>query len=65
MRQQLAACRQELRELTEHKESELLCLFEHIERQEQLLEEFHQEKRGGSVLVPLFFLCLHETVGLE
>ncbi|XP_011242497.1 centrosomal protein of 128 kDa isoform X2 [Mus musculus] len=46
MRQQLAACRQELRELTEHKESELLCLFEHIERQEQLLEEFHQEKRG-------------------
>ncbi|XP_076777602.1 centrosomal protein of 128 kDa isoform X2 [Arvicanthis niloticus] len=46
LRQQLAACRQELRELTEHKESELLCLFEHIERQEQLLEEFHQEKRG-------------------
>ncbi|GAB1297684.1 Centrosomal protein of 128 kDa [Apodemus speciosus] len=46
LRQQLAACRQELRELTEHKESELLSLFEHIERQEQLLEEFHQEKRG-------------------
>nr|XP_048305311.1 centrosomal protein of 128 kDa isoform X3 [Myodes glareolus] len=46
MRQQLVLCRQELRDLTEHKESELLCLFEHIERQEQLLEEFHQEKRG-------------------
>lgn len=46
LRQQLAASRQELRELTQHKESELLCLFEHIERQEQLLEEFHQEKRG-------------------
>ncbi|XP_055465101.1 centrosomal protein of 128 kDa-like [Psammomys obesus] len=30
----------------ENKESELMCLFEHIERQEQLLEEFHQEKRG-------------------
>lgn len=46
LRRQLAASRQELRELTQHKESELLCLFEHIERQEQLLEEFHQEKRG-------------------
>ncbi|XP_052594647.1 centrosomal protein of 128 kDa isoform X4 [Peromyscus californicus insignis] len=46
MRQQLMLCRQELRDLTEHKESELLCLFEHIERQGQLLEEFHQEKRG-------------------
>ncbi|ERE72818.1 centrosomal protein [Cricetulus griseus] len=46
VRQQLVLCRQELRDLTEHKESELLCLFEHIERQEQLLEEFHQEKRA-------------------
>ncbi|XP_055449097.1 centrosomal protein of 128 kDa [Psammomys obesus] len=45
-RQQLALCRQELRDLMENKESELMCLFEHIERQEQLLEEFHQEKRG-------------------
>ncbi|XP_060243971.1 centrosomal protein of 128 kDa isoform X3 [Meriones unguiculatus] len=44
-RQQLALCRQELRDLMENKESELMCLFEHIERQEQLLEEFHQEKR--------------------
>ncbi|XP_047397452.1 centrosomal protein of 128 kDa isoform X2 [Sciurus carolinensis] len=46
LRHQLMLCRQQLRDLTENKESELQCLFEQIERQEQLLEEIHQEKRG-------------------
>uniref|UniRef100_A0A8C2VJN8 Centrosomal protein 128 n=1 Tax=Chinchilla lanigera TaxID=34839 RepID=A0A8C2VJN8_CHILA len=45
LRHQLMLCRQQLRDLTENKESELQCLFEQIERQEQLLEEIHQEKR--------------------
>ncbi|KAM5274051.1 centrosomal protein of 128 kDa [Ctenodactylus gundi] len=45
LRHQLMLCRQQLRELTEHKESELQCLFDQIERQEQLLEGIHQEKR--------------------
>uniref|UniRef100_A0A8C5LEL8 Centrosomal protein 128 n=1 Tax=Jaculus jaculus TaxID=51337 RepID=A0A8C5LEL8_JACJA len=45
LRHQLAQCRQQLRDLSEHKETELHCLFEQIERQERLLEEFHQEKR--------------------
>ncbi|XP_029418398.1 centrosomal protein of 128 kDa isoform X2 [Nannospalax galili] len=46
LRRQLVLCKQQLRDVTEHKESELQCLFEQIERQEQLLEEIHQEKRG-------------------
>ncbi|XP_045862955.1 centrosomal protein of 128 kDa isoform X4 [Meles meles] len=45
LRHQLILCRQQLRNMTENKESELQCLFEQIERQEQLLEEIHQEKR--------------------
>ncbi|XP_004610350.2 centrosomal protein of 128 kDa [Sorex araneus] len=45
LRQQLMMCKQHLRNLTENKESELLCLFEQIERQEQLLDEIHREKR--------------------
>ncbi|XP_032261595.1 centrosomal protein of 128 kDa [Phoca vitulina] len=45
LRHQLMLCRQQLRNMTENKESELQCLFEQIERQEQLLEEIHQEKR--------------------
>ncbi|XP_062037509.1 centrosomal protein of 128 kDa isoform X2 [Lepus europaeus] len=45
LRHQLMLCRQQLRDLTVNKESELQCLFEQIERQEQLLEEIHQEKR--------------------
>ncbi|XP_073923505.1 centrosomal protein of 128 kDa isoform X2 [Castor canadensis] len=46
LRHQLMLCRQQLRDLTDNKESELQSLFEQIERQEQLLEEIHQEKRG-------------------
>ncbi|XP_032143618.1 centrosomal protein of 128 kDa isoform X2 [Sapajus apella] len=45
LRQQLTLCRQQLRNLTENKESELQCLFQQIERQEQLLDEIHREKR--------------------
>ncbi|XP_045057838.2 centrosomal protein of 128 kDa isoform X3 [Desmodus rotundus] len=45
LRQELMLCRQQLRNLTENKESELQCLFDQIERQEQLLEEIHREKR--------------------
>ncbi|XP_063649927.1 centrosomal protein of 128 kDa isoform X6 [Pan troglodytes] len=45
LRQQLMLCRQQLRNLTENKESELQCLFQQIERQEQLLDEIHREKR--------------------
>uniref|UniRef100_A0A8I5NAM1 Centrosomal protein 128 n=1 Tax=Papio anubis TaxID=9555 RepID=A0A8I5NAM1_PAPAN len=45
LRHQLMLCRQQLRNLTEHKESELQCLFQQIERQEQLLDEIHREKR--------------------
>ncbi|XP_058511246.1 centrosomal protein of 128 kDa [Ochotona princeps] len=44
LRHQLLLCREQLRELTASKESELQCLFEQIERQEHLLEEIHQEK---------------------
>nr|XP_055144544.1 centrosomal protein of 128 kDa isoform X10 [Symphalangus syndactylus] len=46
LRHQLMLCRQQLRNLTENKESELQCLFQQIERQEQLLDEIHREKRG-------------------
>nr|XP_055144543.1 centrosomal protein of 128 kDa isoform X9 [Symphalangus syndactylus] len=45
LRHQLMLCRQQLRNLTENKESELQCLFQQIERQEQLLDEIHREKR--------------------
>ncbi|XP_023971884.1 centrosomal protein of 128 kDa isoform X3 [Physeter macrocephalus] len=45
LRHQLMLCRQQLGNMTENKEAELQCLFEQIERQEQLLEEIHQEKR--------------------
>ncbi|XP_045679757.1 centrosomal protein of 128 kDa isoform X4 [Phyllostomus hastatus] len=45
LRHELTLCRQQLRNLTENKESELQCLFDQIERQEQLLEEIHREKR--------------------
>ncbi|XP_058148830.1 centrosomal protein of 128 kDa isoform X2 [Dasypus novemcinctus] len=45
LRHQLMLCRQQLKDLTDSKESELQYLFEQIERQEQLLEEIHQEKR--------------------
>uniref|UniRef100_A0A2K6ELN6 Centrosomal protein 128 n=1 Tax=Propithecus coquereli TaxID=379532 RepID=A0A2K6ELN6_PROCO len=45
LRHQLTLSRQQLRDLTENKEAELQCLFQQIERQEQLLEEIHQEKR--------------------
>ncbi|XP_047719585.1 centrosomal protein of 128 kDa isoform X3 [Prionailurus viverrinus] len=45
LRHELMLCRQQLRSMTENKESELQCLFEQIERQEQLLEEIQQEKR--------------------
>ncbi|XP_065797469.1 centrosomal protein of 128 kDa isoform X3 [Muntiacus reevesi] len=45
LRQQLMLCRQQLTNMTENKEAELQCLFEQIERQEQLLEEIHREKR--------------------
>ncbi|KAM6201183.1 centrosomal protein of 128 kDa [Rhynchocyon petersi] len=44
LRQQLTLCRQQLKDLTDNKESELQYLFEQIERQEQLLEEIHREK---------------------
>ncbi|XP_059953951.1 centrosomal protein of 128 kDa isoform X2 [Mesoplodon densirostris] len=46
LRHQLMLCRQQLGNMTENKEAELQCLFEQIERQEQLLEEIHREKRG-------------------
>ncbi|KAK2113276.1 hypothetical protein P7K49_007542 [Saguinus oedipus] len=45
LRHQLTLCRQQLRNLTENKESELQGLFQQIERQEQLLDEIHREKR--------------------
>nr|XP_020141287.1 centrosomal protein of 128 kDa isoform X5 [Microcebus murinus] len=45
LRQQLMLSRQQLKDLTENKEAELQCLFQQIERQEQLLEEIHREKR--------------------
>ncbi|XP_005860204.2 PREDICTED: centrosomal protein of 128 kDa isoform X1 [Myotis brandtii] len=45
LRHELMLCRQQLRNMTENKESELQCLLEQIERQELLLEEIHQEKR--------------------
>jgi hypothetical protein len=52
-------CRQQLRDLTDNKESELQSLFEQIERQEQLLEEIHQEKRGMLTILILIFLCAY------
>lgn len=58
LRHQLMLCRQQLRNMTENKESELQCLFEQIERQEQLLEEIHREKRGVLAALTLSFLCL-------
>ncbi|XP_045431703.1 centrosomal protein of 128 kDa isoform X4 [Pipistrellus kuhlii] len=45
LRHELMLCKQQLRNMTENKESELQCLLEQIERQELLLEEIHQEKR--------------------
>ncbi|XP_014639951.1 PREDICTED: centrosomal protein of 128 kDa isoform X4 [Ceratotherium simum simum] len=45
LRHQLMLCRQQLKNMTDNKECELQCLFEQIERQEQLLEEIHREKR--------------------
>ncbi|KAM9646676.1 centrosomal protein of 128 kDa isoform 2-T2 [Trichechus inunguis] len=45
LRHQLMLCRQQLKNMTENKESELQYLFEQIERQEQLLEDIHREKR--------------------
>ncbi|XP_006884829.1 PREDICTED: centrosomal protein of 128 kDa [Elephantulus edwardii] len=45
LRHQLTLCRQQLKFLTDNKESELQYLFEQIERQEHLLEEIHREKR--------------------
>uniref|UniRef100_A0A8C8YVP3 Centrosomal protein 128 n=1 Tax=Prolemur simus TaxID=1328070 RepID=A0A8C8YVP3_PROSS len=45
LRHQLMLSRQQLRDLTDNKEAELQCLFQQIERQEQLLEEIHREKR--------------------
>ncbi|XP_049755720.1 centrosomal protein of 128 kDa isoform X3 [Elephas maximus indicus] len=45
LRHQLMLCRQQLKDMTENKECELQYLFEQIERQEQLLEEIHREKR--------------------
>ncbi|XP_075859926.1 centrosomal protein of 128 kDa isoform X2 [Microcebus murinus] len=45
LRQQLMLSRQQLKDMTENKEAELQCLFQQIERQEQLLEEIHREKR--------------------
>uniref|UniRef100_H0X649 Centrosomal protein 128 n=1 Tax=Otolemur garnettii TaxID=30611 RepID=H0X649_OTOGA len=46
LRHQLSLCKQQLRDHAENKETELHCLFEQIERQEQLLEEIHREKKG-------------------
>ena len=48
-------CRQQLGNMTENKEAELQCLFEQIERQEQLLEEIHREKRGVLTALTLYF----------
>ncbi|XP_066132551.1 centrosomal protein of 128 kDa isoform X5 [Saccopteryx bilineata] len=45
LRHELVLCRQQLRNVAEHKDSELQCLFEQMERQDQLLEEIHREKR--------------------
>lgn len=66
LRHQLMLCRQQLRNLTENKEAELQCLFEQIERQEQLLEEIHREKRGVLIALSLlfFFVYVHEILGL-
>ena len=59
-------CRQQLKNVTENKEAELQCLFEQIERQEQLLEEIHREKRGMLIALSLlfFFVYVHEILGL-
>uniref|UniRef100_A0A452TMC7 Centrosomal protein 128 n=1 Tax=Ursus maritimus TaxID=29073 RepID=A0A452TMC7_URSMA len=65
LRHQLMLCRQQLRNMTENKESELQCLFEQIERQEQLLEEIHQEKRGVLAIRTLTFLCILALDHLE
>lgn len=60
-------CRQQLRNLTENKESELQCLFQQIERQEQLLDEIHREKRGVLVVLSFFFVYIYGILilGLE
>lgn len=55
LRHQLMLCRQQLKNMTENKEAELQCLFEQIERQEQLLEEIHREKRGMLIALSLLF----------
>ncbi|XP_021566060.1 centrosomal protein of 128 kDa-like, partial [Carlito syrichta] len=47
LRHQLMLSRQQLRDLTQNKESELQCLFQQIERQELLLDEIHREKRAA------------------
>uniref|UniRef100_A0A2K5EB92 Centrosomal protein 128 n=1 Tax=Aotus nancymaae TaxID=37293 RepID=A0A2K5EB92_AOTNA len=59
LRHQLTLCRQQLRNLTENKESELQCLFQQIERQEQLLDEIHREKRGMLVVLSFFFVYVY------
>lgn len=66
LRHQLMLCRQQLKNMTENKEAELQCLFEQIERQEQLLEEIHREKRGVLIALSLlfFFVYVHEILGL-
>ena len=51
-------CRQQLKNMTENKEAELQCLFEQIERQEQLLEEIHREKRGMLIALSLLFFFI-------
>ncbi|KAF4017698.1 hypothetical protein G4228_008550 [Cervus hanglu yarkandensis] len=58
LRHQLMLCRQQLKNMTENKEAELQCLFEQIERQEQLLEEIHREKRA-----PVSPLCTFLSIG--
>lgn len=55
-------CKQQLRNMTENKESELQCLLEQIERQELLLEEIHQEKRGVLAALTLTVLCLSSGI---
>ncbi|KAI4568558.1 hypothetical protein MJT46_019672, partial [Ovis ammon polii x Ovis aries] len=62
LRHQLMLCRQQLKNMTENKEAELQCLFEQIERQEQLLEEIHREKRA---LVSLSFTNLDPFLFLQ
>ncbi|KAB0375024.1 hypothetical protein FD755_013516, partial [Muntiacus reevesi] len=70
LRQQLMLCRQQLTNMTENKEAELQCLFEQIERQEQLLEEIHREKREKAHRIltqglPAFAFGRNSKVGKE